>query len=223
MIWPNSATLSAMGSFLWDSLHRGLSRFNATGNPLRLRIEREILEDCCEFEDISEGVFEQRTGAKWLVRNWYFYGPRVQLFYLAKSWMAKSFFLKNCSCGHRPPLQWRNRVEREFIPAFLPSFLEFFKVKFPPFIHQFQGFFGQKPFMDFSGFDLNQGLVFGINRMEVHGRVLTIVKSDHDAVKATYFRHGPELVGSVACKRHPGKSPSLQTKRSGRMRQCALG
>jgi hypothetical protein len=40
-----------------------LSRFNASGNPLILLIEREILEDCCEFEDISVWVFEQRTGA----------------------------------------------------------------------------------------------------------------------------------------------------------------
>ena len=26
MIWPNSATLAPLGSFLWDSLQRGLSR-----------------------------------------------------------------------------------------------------------------------------------------------------------------------------------------------------
>jgi hypothetical protein len=40
-----------------------LSRFNASGNLLRLLIKREILEDCCEFEDMSVGVLEQRTGA----------------------------------------------------------------------------------------------------------------------------------------------------------------
>ena len=63
MIWPNSATLAPMGSFLWDSLQRGLSRFNALGNLLKLLTAREILEDCCEFEDMSVGVLEQRTGA----------------------------------------------------------------------------------------------------------------------------------------------------------------
>ena len=63
MIWPNNATLAPVGSLLWDSLQRGLSRFNASGNPLRLLIAREILWDCCKFEDINVWVFEQRTGA----------------------------------------------------------------------------------------------------------------------------------------------------------------
>jgi len=67
MVWPNSATLSAVDNILWDSLQRCLSRWNASGAPLRLLIAREILEDCCEFEDISVGVFEQRTGSARLV------------------------------------------------------------------------------------------------------------------------------------------------------------
>jgi hypothetical protein len=43
MIWPNSATLAPMGSFLWDSLQRGLSRGEAAGTPLRMLVAEEVL------------------------------------------------------------------------------------------------------------------------------------------------------------------------------------
>ena len=77
-----------------------------------------------------------------------------------------------------------------FLPALLPSFLELLKVDEPLFVNQFQSFFRQKAFVNISGFYLNQCFVFGINRVEVHWRVVAIVKPNDNTIKSANFRHG---------------------------------